>query len=163
MGVEGQHHAPTALPPGKTRYPFYRRLGAPQDRSGRLRKISPPPGFDPRTVQPVASRYTDWAMPAAAGRIKSVKNANDSSGIKLWAFQLVAQWRNHLHHRLCPGSQLISEMWLIGVALARITFWRLHLAVVPRFLENLWTTGLRVCRIPKTVRESLTCCCCWTW
>jgi len=24
-------------------------------------KISPPPGFDPRTVQPVANRYTDWA------------------------------------------------------------------------------------------------------
>jgi len=22
------------------------------------------PGFDPRTVQPVASRYTDWAIPA---------------------------------------------------------------------------------------------------
>jgi hypothetical protein len=28
---------------------------------GRVRKISPSPGFDPRTVQPVASRYTDWA------------------------------------------------------------------------------------------------------
>jgi hypothetical protein len=27
-------------------------------------KISPPPVFDPRTVQPVASRYTDWAIPA---------------------------------------------------------------------------------------------------
>ena len=26
-----------------------------------MRKISPPPGFDPRTVQPVASRYTDYA------------------------------------------------------------------------------------------------------
>jgi hypothetical protein len=26
---------------------------------GKVRKISPPPGFDPRTVQPVASRYTD--------------------------------------------------------------------------------------------------------
>jgi hypothetical protein len=39
---------------------LYRRLGGPQDRSGRVRKISPPPGFDPRTVQPVASRYTDW-------------------------------------------------------------------------------------------------------
>jgi hypothetical protein len=24
-------------------------------------KISPPPGFNPRTVQPVASRYTNWA------------------------------------------------------------------------------------------------------
>jgi hypothetical protein len=23
--------------------------------------LAPPPGFDPRTVQPVASRYTDWA------------------------------------------------------------------------------------------------------
>ena len=33
----------------------------PQGRSGRGRKISSPPGFDPRTVQSVASRYTDWA------------------------------------------------------------------------------------------------------
>ena len=63
-GVGVQHHAPAALPPGKTRYPLYRRLGRPQGRSGRVRKISPPPGFDPRTVQPVASRYADWAIPA---------------------------------------------------------------------------------------------------
>jgi hypothetical protein len=34
-------------------------LGGPQDRSGQVRKISHPPEFDPRTVQPVASRYTD--------------------------------------------------------------------------------------------------------
>ena len=27
-------------------------------------KSRPPPGFDPRTVQPVASRYTDWAITA---------------------------------------------------------------------------------------------------
>jgi hypothetical protein len=27
-------------------------------------KSRPPPGFDPRTVQPVASRYTDYAIPA---------------------------------------------------------------------------------------------------
>jgi len=39
---------------GKTRYPLYRRLGEPQGRSGQVRKISPPPGFDPRTDQPVA-------------------------------------------------------------------------------------------------------------
>ena len=58
-GVGGQRHAPAALPPRKTRYPLYRRLGGPQDRSGRVRKISPPPEFDPRTVQPVATRYTD--------------------------------------------------------------------------------------------------------
>ena len=59
-GVCGQRHAPAALPPGKTRYPVHRRLGGPQGRSGPVRKISPPPspGFDPRTVQPIASRYT---------------------------------------------------------------------------------------------------------
>ena len=59
MGVGGQHHTPAALTPGKTQYPLYRRLGGPQGRSGHVRKISPPTVFDPLTVQPVASRYTD--------------------------------------------------------------------------------------------------------
>jgi hypothetical protein len=58
-GGGGQHHAPAASSLGKTRYPLYRRLGGPQGRSERVRKISPPSGFDPRTVQPVVSRYTD--------------------------------------------------------------------------------------------------------
>ena len=61
-GVGGQRHAPAALPPGKTRYPLYRRLGGPQGRSGQVRKISPPPGFDHRTFQPVASSNTDYAI-----------------------------------------------------------------------------------------------------
>jgi len=57
---EGSASCPgRSLPPGKTRYPLYRRLGGPQGWSGEVRKISPPPGFDPRTVQPVANRYTD--------------------------------------------------------------------------------------------------------
>jgi hypothetical protein len=59
MEVGGQRHAPATLPPGKTRYPLYRRLGGPQGRYRQVRKISPPPEFDPRTVQPVVSRYTD--------------------------------------------------------------------------------------------------------
>ena len=42
----------------------YRRLRGPQGRSGQVWKISPPPGFDPRIVQSVASRYTDWAIAA---------------------------------------------------------------------------------------------------
>ena len=49
------------LPSGKTRNPLYRRLCGPQSRPGQVRKMSPPPGFDPRTVQPVASRCTDYA------------------------------------------------------------------------------------------------------
>ena len=49
---------PGRFTPGKeTRYPWYRRMGGPQDLSGQMRKISPTPGIDRRTVQPVASRY----------------------------------------------------------------------------------------------------------
>ena len=64
MEVGGQRHAPAALPTGKTRYPLHRRLGGPQAQSGRVRKISPLPGFDHRAVQPVTCRYNDYAIPA---------------------------------------------------------------------------------------------------
>jgi len=46
------------LPLGKTRYPFCRRLGGPQSRSGRAEKLVPT-GIRSRTVQPIVSRYTD--------------------------------------------------------------------------------------------------------
>jgi len=48
------------LPPGKNRYLFYKRLGRPQGRSGRAEYLVPT-GIQSRTVQPVVSRYTDWA------------------------------------------------------------------------------------------------------
>ena len=63
-GVDGQRYALVAFTPGKeTRYPLYRRLGDSQGWSELEREISIPPGLDPRTVQPVASRCTDWAIP----------------------------------------------------------------------------------------------------
>ena len=49
MGEGSASRPGRSLPPGKTRYPLYRRLGGPQGRCGQVRKISPPPGFDPRT------------------------------------------------------------------------------------------------------------------
>jgi hypothetical protein len=65
MRVGGQLHAPAALRPGKRPDTHCTRgWVGPQGRSGRVRKISPPPGFDPRTVQPVASRCTDYAISA---------------------------------------------------------------------------------------------------
>jgi hypothetical protein len=57
-----QHHAPAALTPGKTQYPFYRRLGGLWDQSERAHIISPPQGFDPWTVQPVVSSYIDYSL-----------------------------------------------------------------------------------------------------
>ena len=84
--VGGQRHTPAALPPGMTRYPLYRRLGRPQGRSGRVRKISPPPGFDPGTVQLVASCYTDNAIPAH----KRIQVDNTSPEIELHQFPNLA-------------------------------------------------------------------------
>jgi hypothetical protein len=59
MGVGDQRHAPAILPPGKDPVPGW----APGPVWTGAEYLAPP-GFDPRTVQPVASRYTDWAIRA---------------------------------------------------------------------------------------------------
>ena len=48
------------LPPGKTQYPFYRRLGGPQGRYGWAENLVLT-RIRSQTFQPVVSRYTDWA------------------------------------------------------------------------------------------------------
>ena len=48
------------LPPGKNLYPLYRRLGGSQGRSGQAENPVPT-RIRSRAVQPVVSRYTDWA------------------------------------------------------------------------------------------------------
>ena len=58
-GVGGQRHAPAALPPETPRTHCTGGWVRPRGRSGRVRETSPSTGFDPRTVQPVASRFTD--------------------------------------------------------------------------------------------------------
>ena len=78
-GVDGQRHAPAALPPGMTRYALYRKLGRPQGRSGQVLKISPALGFDPRTVQLVASRYTHYGV--VSNVHKNAEHSLSSSGI----------------------------------------------------------------------------------
>ena len=51
------------LPPGKTRYPFYRRLGGPRGRCGRAENLVPT-GMRSRTVQPVAQSLYPLSYPA---------------------------------------------------------------------------------------------------
>jgi len=62
MGVGGERHTPAALPPERPGTLCTRVWVDLRGRSGRVRKISPSPGFDPRTVKSVASRFTDWAI-----------------------------------------------------------------------------------------------------
>jgi len=53
-------HPGCTLPLGKTWYPFYRRLGGLQGRSGWVENLIPT-AIRSRTVQPLVSRYIDWA------------------------------------------------------------------------------------------------------
>jgi len=48
------------LPPEKTRYSLYRRLGGPHGRSGRAENLVPTRIWS-RTVQPVVSPYADYS------------------------------------------------------------------------------------------------------
>ena len=50
------------LPPGKTRYPFYKRLGRPQGRSGRAENLVTT-GIRFRTVQPGSSVAIPTELP----------------------------------------------------------------------------------------------------
>ena len=74
-GVRGQPHAPADFYPRER--PGTRCIEGwvdPKAGLDRCRKSRPPLGFDPRTVQPVVSRYTDYAnrpIPSPARPVRS--------------------------------------------------------------------------------------------
>jgi hypothetical protein len=133
MGVGDQRHTPAALPPRKTRYPMYRRLGGVQGRSGRVQKISSPQGFDPRTVQPVASRYTDWAIAAlrrGGNKLKnSIQKIHLGEAATSWATQRITRylWGRNVHHHAHnrpPLASNLSEIKSVHIFLLSIYLWR---------------------------------------
>jgi len=54
----GQQHCRGDFTPFETRYPFYSRMGELQSWCGQALKIFIPLGFDTRTIQRIASRYS---------------------------------------------------------------------------------------------------------
>ena len=65
MGGGGQRHAPAALPPEKI-HGTHCAEGSMRPRvglNGCGNSPPPPPGIDPRTLQPLASRFTDCDIP----------------------------------------------------------------------------------------------------
>jgi hypothetical protein len=107
-----------SLSPGKTRYPLYRSLGGPQGRSGQVRKISPVPRFDPRIVQPVANRFTDYTTRSTVYVKCAIKSLLNTTGF--WTFLqcyisysylLCTTQTNFIHfllHVLCNLSGLLK-------------------------------------------------------
>jgi len=62
--VCGQHHAPVAFTPGKYPVPIVQEAGLAPEPVWIGAENLAPPGFDSRTFQSVASRYTDYATRA---------------------------------------------------------------------------------------------------
>jgi len=64
-----------------------------------------PPGFDPRTVLPVASRYTDWASPALAysSIIMKVIRCQGLVSVRTWTSRRCWMWPNFQSDLLPPS------------------------------------------------------------
>ena len=71
------------LPPAKTRYPFYRRLGGPQGRSGRAENLVAT-GIRSRTAQPVAQSLYRLSYP-----VTSRKGNYGAGGLLVYCWPLV--------------------------------------------------------------------------
>ena len=127
-----QHHAPAALPPGKTRYPLYRRLGGPQGRSGRVRKISSPTGNFLFTFS-------------------QITNSVEQSFLRSW--HVLSQstiyphylWKPKVHYRNHPTPVCaLSQINLLYASPSH--FYKIHFNIIPHlslgFSSGLFPLGL---------------------
>jgi hypothetical protein len=75
MGVGDHRHTPAALTPRNKHGTHFTGgwvgCGAGLDGSEKSRPLL---GFDPRTVQPLETRYTDWTIPAHVSPTLRMKN-----------------------------------------------------------------------------------------
>ena len=90
------------LPTGRTRYPLYRRVGGPQDRSGRAENLVPTRTRS-RTVQPVAQSLYRLSYRAQITRcnihnfymvltLRSSVLYGSQNRQRLWSYILLAGW-----------------------------------------------------------------------
>ena len=102
----------------------------PRGRSGQVRQILPPLGFNRWTIQPVASHYTDYAVPALSSSVNILDvcvliymlmnvGGNNDDTIFLWATSQII-WENgnlllvHLRHRCIKRHKwLFGNIWSV--------------------------------------------------
>ena len=96
--MSGQRHAPAARYHEKDPVPIVQEAGwAPGPVWTGTENLAPPPGFDPRTIQPVASRYTDYATRPTIMKVI---------------------WSKEIYVLLCPlAHQLSQVVWVAASVL----------------------------------------------
>jgi hypothetical protein len=101
-------------------------------------------GFDPRTVQPVASHYTDWAIPAL--KIRQLKQANNRRRNVFFMDLTTPQAWNFLSIRTFFQRISITRHSIHGSAAHDVTQARYHpWATVRAFQSNVLQLMLGFC------------------
>jgi hypothetical protein len=88
-----------------TWHPLHRRLGGPQGQSVRVREISPPPGFDPGTAQPIASRYISVVSSLYHLRRWNRQSVPKSWRIKFRSWRFSQKKEYHIQNRAKVSNQ----------------------------------------------------------
>jgi len=83
---------PPHFTPGKTRYSLHRRLGGAQGWSGRAENLVPS-GIRSQTVQPIVSRYTDWATRPTPTHVESEEMKEEH---ETFTWTTMTQWNGHV-------------------------------------------------------------------
>jgi hypothetical protein len=129
-----------------------------------VRRFSPPAGFDSQVVQPVASRYTDWAViPGHHVEIFFMNNIEkdrynvNSNNLRnkiwfLWNVKLCCWERSSrrfegswcLHLR---GQPVQTEIiWICDISAVRTSNLEVRYSLLTRWLSSVWSWG-RVWRL----------------
>jgi len=82
-------------------------------------KSRSPPGFDPRTIQPVASRYNDYAIPAAVPPSRGRESMNVQNGYD----QLVRSRGIHTQVDVIVADQRVPGSICVGLTGANKFAW----------------------------------------
>jgi hypothetical protein len=118
---------------------LYRRLGGPQGRSGRLRKISPPPAFDPPTVQPVA-KPTTLSRPT----IREKCNANSYGRREPKEGHRYAAWRRAKLLAVAADGSLHVLVRATTIIYVHVPTCTCHYHHIPACLRNHWSLNNKI-------------------
>ena len=94
-------------PVRETLYPFYGRLGGLKGRSGRVREISPPLGFDSRTVQPLSEplyrmRRSNIKYTVSLPLVNWSSRTNEFEIVAFFAVMWLVHWSLHIPRKANP-------------------------------------------------------------
>ena len=112
-------------------------------------KIPPQPGFYPRIVLPVASRYTDWAIPAPHGPVHSLQYIQHFTNTwiwRTWRVPSIPRREGAICYRYRPVLMAVLEptswhaVWTAAIVLS---------FVLSKRVQVCFTSASRSCSSPE--------------